>query len=75
MKSCFLVGCSSINYKLIKNILFHNIIQYWLLSKNYKFKLYFQIINNEGYCNENKFLKILGNLQIFMNLKNIRIKK
>ena len=83
-KNCSLIGCCSINYKGVKDILFDQ----WFSFNNRAITLnYFRkILTNIAYDNkidveyiedskENKFLKMLGYLPSYMNIKNFLNKK
>jgi len=75
-ENCFLIGCCSINYKGVKDILFEN----WFFINEKKCDIEMDYINTfkeaEGNSKDNnKYLKILGNLPRYKNIKNILNKK
>ena len=83
-KNCFLIGCCSINYKGVKDILFDQ----WFSFNNRTITLKYitKILTNSAYDSqidieyieenkENKFLKMLGGLPRYMNIKNVLNKK
>ena len=83
-KNCSLIGCCSINYKGVKDILFDQ----WFSFNNRTITLKYitKILTNSAYDSqidieyieenkENKFLKMLGGLPRYMNIKNVLNKK
>ena len=75
--NCYLIGCLSINYKGIKQILFYN----WFKEKDFKNDIDIPIVklielDDKDIDQKNKYLKLLGNLPRYKNMKdklNIKI--
>ena len=77
-KNCILIGCCSINYKGVKDLLFKK----WFLgdfdSKNINLDYICSFKKKKGKendNNDNKYLKLLGNLPRYLNIKNVLNKK
>ena len=75
-ENCILIGCCSINYKGVKDLLFAQ----WFSIKFDKTKdIYLNYIysfkKTKNDYDDNKYLKMLGNLYRYINIKNVLNKK
>ena len=70
-----MIGCCSINYKGVKNILFKKWFRVDHSSEDIDLHYIRTIIKDEEYRDKNKYLKILGNLPRYMNINNLLNKK
>ncbi len=74
-KNCYLIGCCSINYKAVKDILFET---WFSINNTIDLKLNYICMpkekNNEN-LEDNKFLELLGNLPRILSIKDLLNKK
>ena len=78
--NCFLIGCCSINYKGVKDLLFNNWFPNEYNTNNIKLNYISSFGNKtanekEKNYDDNKYLEILGNLPRYKNIKNLLNKK